>query len=154
MDRGRSLQETGRLLIHVSGPAAMGFAEVSAVMNGVSKHTSPDAILNLGVGSSGDSTDSLVVTIIGRSGRVEKPTSPVSTPSFEVPKRQVEPFQPAREKPSERTPEPVAAPQPKVTQDVLPLEPVARGRFDKIEPTIVEGEDLDVPTFLRLRLKK
>jgi cell division protein FtsZ len=31
---------------------------------------------------------------------------------------------------------------------------MARGRFDKIEPTIVEGEDLDVPTFLRMRLKK
>jgi len=154
MDRGRSLQETGRLLVHVSGPAAMGFAEVSAVMNGVSKHTSPDAILNLGVGSSGESTDSLVVTIIGRSGKVEKPVAAVSTPSFEVPKRAVEPFQPPKEKSPESAPEPVAAPQPKVTQDVLPLEPVARGRFDKIEPTIVEGEDLDVPTFLRLRLKK
>jgi cell division protein FtsZ len=41
-----------------------------------------------------------------------------------------------------------------VKQDVLQLEPVARGRFEKIEPTIVEGEDLDVPTFLRLKLKK
>jgi cell division protein FtsZ len=41
-----------------------------------------------------------------------------------------------------------------VQQDFLPLEPMARGRFDKIEPTIVEGEDLDVPTFLRMRLKK
>jgi cell division protein FtsZ len=43
---------------------------------------------------------------------------------------------------------------PKVQQPLLPLDPVTRGRFDKIEPTIVEGEDLDVPTFLRMKIKK
>jgi cell division protein FtsZ len=43
---------------------------------------------------------------------------------------------------------------PKVKQEDLPLEPITRGRFDKVEPTIVEGEDLDVPTFLRRKLKK
>jgi cell division protein FtsZ len=43
---------------------------------------------------------------------------------------------------------------PKVQQPLLPLDPVTRGRFDKIEPTIVEGQDLDVPTFLRMKLKK
>jgi cell division protein FtsZ len=43
---------------------------------------------------------------------------------------------------------------PKVKQEDLPLEPIARGRFEKVEPTIVEGEDLDVPTFLRRKLKK
>jgi cell division protein FtsZ len=41
-----------------------------------------------------------------------------------------------------------------VKQDFLPLEPIARGRFERSEPTIVEGEDLDVPTFLRLKIKK
>lgn len=45
------------------------------------------------------------------------------------------------------------APQPKVKQETLPFESVARGRFEKSEPTIVEGEDLDVPTFLRMRGK-
>jgi cell division protein FtsZ len=29
------------------------------------------------------------------------------------------------------------------------LRTVARGRFDKAEPTIEDGEDLDVPTFMR-----
>ena len=39
----------------------------------------------------------------------------------------------------------------KPKQEVLQFEPVARGRFEKSEPTIVEGQDLDVPTFVRLR---
>lgn len=31
----------------------------------------------------------------------------------------------------------------------MTLEPANRGRFEKSEPTIVDGEDLDVPTFMR-----
>ncbi|MEM9016726.1 MAG: hypothetical protein AAGC68_06910 [Verrucomicrobiota bacterium] len=38
----------------------------------------------------------------------------------------------------------------KQQQELLQLEPVAgKGRFAKSDPTIVDGEDLDVPTFLR-----
>jgi len=38
-------------------------------------------------------------------------------------------------------------------QETLQFEPVTRGRFEKSEPTIVDGQDLDVPTFLRRNLK-
>jgi cell division protein FtsZ len=34
-------------------------------------------------------------------------------------------------------------------QGLLPLEVKSRGRFDKSEPTIYRGEDLDVPTYIR-----
>ncbi len=34
-------------------------------------------------------------------------------------------------------------------QGQLPLEIVSKGRFEKIEPTIHQGEDLDVPTYIR-----
>jgi cell division protein FtsZ len=51
---------------------------------------------------------------------------------------------PAREK---------KAASPKARQETLQFEPVARGRFEKSEPTIVGGEDLDVPTFLRTKGK-
>jgi len=37
----------------------------------------------------------------------------------------------------------------KMRQTQLPLEIVSRGRFDRSEPTIHKGEDLDVPTYLR-----
>jgi cell division protein FtsZ len=65
-------------------------------------------------------------------------------------------------------PEPIVHPPPKkmgpqkveklqkpahAKQEVLQFEPVTRGRFEKSEPTIVEGEDLDVPTFLRKNVK-
>jgi cell division protein FtsZ len=38
-------------------------------------------------------------------------------------------------------------------QETLQFEPVTRGRFEKSEPTIIEGQDLDVPTFLRRNVK-
>ena len=37
----------------------------------------------------------------------------------------------------------------RLRQGMLPLEIVSRGRFDKSEPTIHKGEDLDVPTYIR-----
>ncbi len=38
-------------------------------------------------------------------------------------------------------------------QEVMQFESVTRGRFEKSEPTIVEGQDLDVPTFLRKNVR-
>jgi len=78
----------------------------------------------------------------------------------EAEEHEEDPTPPSSERP--RSPAPIrsAARQPtqpaptKEQQQTLQFEPVARGRFEKSEPTIVEGEDLDVPTFLRLRLKK
>jgi cell division protein FtsZ len=40
-------------------------------------------------------------------------------------------------------------PRTKMRQGQLPLEIVSKGRFDKSEPTIHKGEDLDVPTYIR-----
>lgn len=38
-------------------------------------------------------------------------------------------------------------------QEDFQFEPTFRGRFDDAEPTIVNGEDLDVPTFMRKKIK-
>jgi cell division protein FtsZ len=51
------------------------------------------------------------------------------------------------------TDEKAAAKSVPAKQEVLQFEPVTRGRFEKSEPTIVEGEDLDVPTYLRKNIK-
>ncbi len=48
---------------------------------------------------------------------------------------------------------PASAKNVQAKQEILQFEPVTRGRFEKSEPTIVEGEDLDVPTYLRKNIK-
>jgi cell division protein FtsZ len=50
--------------------------------------------------------------------------------------------------PKQARPKPVQA-----KQEQMQFEPVTRGRFEKSEPTIVDGQDLDVPTFLRRNVK-
>jgi cell division protein FtsZ len=61
---------------------------------------------------------------------------------------------------SQRVPKPDPKPKPPPTkkpeakQETLQFEPVSRGRFEKSEPTIIDGQDLDVPTFLRKGVPK
>jgi cell division protein FtsZ len=38
---------------------------------------------------------------------------------------------------------------PRMRQGQLPLEVLSKGRFEKSEPTIYHGQDLDVPTYIR-----
>jgi cell division protein FtsZ len=52
-----------------------------------------------------------------------------------------------------KEPQPVAEKKPQARQEIMQFEPVTRGRFEKSEPTIVEGQDLDVPTFLRKNVR-
>lgn len=82
---------------------------------------------------------------------------PISTEPPVTPIHNSEPEPPItpEEKPvawkEEKVPAEKSAPPAK--QEVLQFEPVTRGRFEKSEPTIIEGEDLDVPTYLRKNIK-
>lgn len=84
--------------------------------------------------------------LFGEDGTIQPPPAepPAATPT---------PVPPPPQKRTSRV-QPSAAPAkkpatPKAHQETLQFEPAARGRFDKSEPTIVEGEDLDVPTYMR-----
>ncbi len=78
---------------------------------------------------------------------------PVSN-TFEVLDPPEPPVTTPRRKPAPAKDEKVSAEKSAhAKQEVLQFEPVNRGRFEKSEPTIVEGEDLDVPTYLRKKIK-
>ncbi|MDR3404367.1 MAG: cell division protein FtsZ [Chthoniobacter sp.] len=67
-------------------------------------------------------------------------------PLFAEPAPAPEPVRTAA--PKQAKPKPIQA-----KQEQMQFEPVTRGRFEKSEPTIVDGQDLDVPTFLRRNVK-
>jgi len=74
--------------------------------------------------------------------------------AFEVADTPEPPVSTPRRKPAPAKEEKVSAEKSmQAKQEVLQFEPVNRGRFEKSEPTIVEGEDLDVPTYLRKKIK-
>jgi cell division protein FtsZ len=54
---------------------------------------------------------------------------------------------------TESKPPTAAGKKAEAKQETLQFEPVSRGRFEKSEPTIIDGQDLDVPTFLRKNVK-
>ena len=108
LDRGRLLDDAASVLVHLSGPPSLSFAEVGAVMQEIARQASEGSMLHLGVSTLPDKNAPVVVTILAKAG---------ASPS--------------------------AAAQPPVRQRRAPL--------PERQPTIVEGEDLDVPTFLRLR---
>jgi cell division protein FtsZ len=72
---------------------------------------------------------------------------PEAQPRLIVPKKKPPVI---KEPNSEKMPKPEKA---HAKQEVLQFEPISRGRFEKSEPTIVEGQDLDVPTFLRKNIR-
>ena len=57
--------------------------------------------------------------------------------------------------PSTRAAKPNGKPKPvrEERQEQMTFEPVTRGRFEKSEPTIIDGQDLDVPAFMRMNVK-
>ena len=94
---------------------------------------------------------------------------PMPTEAFQpaemIPIDEPPPVEPVLNKPepivstAHKKPAPVKEEKPPVEksaqakQEVLQFEPATRGRFEKSEPTIVEGEDLDIPTYLRKNIK-
>ena len=97
---------------------------------------------------------------------VDEPLPPLEAPVAASAPQVIEPEPPAEPQPRVILPKkkltmPVIAKEPKVSvekiaqakQEVLQFESVTRGRFEKSEPTIVEGQDLDVPTFLRKNVR-
>lgn len=69
---------------------------------------------------------------------------PPAQPRVILPKKKPAPF---------KEPRPAEEKKLHAKQEVLQFEPVTRGRFEKSEPTIVEGQDLDIPTFLRKNVR-
>ena len=83
------------------------------------------------------------------------PSAEPAPSTFEVLNTPEQPVNTPRRKPAPATEEKASAAEKsaQAKQEVLQFEPVNRGRFEKSEPTIVEGEDLDVPTYLRKKIK-
>src|SRR5205823_5755430 len=82
---------------------------------------------------------------------VDETPAPVPPPKRERPKI-------VAPKPSKAAPELIssaseAKAKAEAKQETLQFESITRGRFEKSEPTIVDGQDLDVPTFLRRNVK-
>jgi cell division protein FtsZ len=172
--KGSVLKDISSVLLLLSGPADLSFAEVQRAVSELERMAGDRCQVKVGVHAGETQGDRLELFLLASSGgtsrksaapsKVIAPT-PAPTPADPsdrvVPSEQPEP----REMPSEsivkkaaplkesRGSKTTKAGSSQQTQGVFDLESYQRGRFDKSEPTIVEGEDLDIPTFLRKGVK-
>ncbi|MBI3877744.1 MAG: cell division protein FtsZ [Verrucomicrobia bacterium] len=170
LNGGQLLTEADALLVSLVGGPGLAMAEINRVMETINRQC--DGI-HLVLGASVDESfgDKLSVTIVAsrriRDGEGSLPLDAVpatKTTSTEANMQFLDQVQTARPASRVVAPAPETTPekveqvlkhQPKrrksvkAMQGVLPLEIISKGRFEKSEPTLRNGEDLDIPTYVR-----
>lgn len=173
--KGSALKESHMILLLLRGAKDISFAEVQSVVGEIERIAGENCQIKVGVHSDGSPGSVLEVHLLASSGGVvRKPArehEPVVSRETENPDKSVVGLPRAgsvSHSSGQGGDEGTLFPVPtkvftktgkksvtasKQTQGTLDLDTVQRGRFDKSEPTIVAGEDLDVPTFLRKGIK-
>jgi len=160
LDEGRALAEADAVLVSLMGGKDLTMAEVNRVMEQISRQCEPAQII---MGAAVDETlkSRLCVTVIAAKNAVipaeattdlpERALSPGAMARLAPPAVPVAPplNLDQREQMMARRGVRARKPGSRMLQTQLPLAIVSKGRFDKSEPTIHKGEDLDVPTYIR-----
>lgn len=169
---GSALAGVPSVLLLLHGPADLSFAEVQIAVGEIERIAGERCQIKTGVHADRPSGSPITLSIVASTGGGHAAEKPAST---RLPEKESEPrttggkahdsgdipeVRPAPAKKIATTETPNSSKKPnnttsttKQTQGTLDLEPAQRGRFDKSEPTIVAGEDLDIPTFMRKGIK-
>lgn len=175
---GSALAGASTILLLLHGPADLSFAEVQIAVGEIERIAGESCQIKTGVHADLPAGSPISISVMASSGGArlsEKPVAPrvleKESQLRELPVREIvsdkaselldvprEKQAPSKEASAPETPTISKKTNSKVTtnkqtQGTLDLEPAQRGRFDKSEPTIVAGEDLDIPTFMRKGIK-
>jgi cell division protein FtsZ len=173
LDSGEALAQSDAVLISLVGGPDLSMGEVNRLMTQINRHCET-AKLVFGATIDESYTDKLGLTLIASRGpKVDLQPIP------SVPQERAQSLSAlGSDRPTfldpDKTDRPISrvfAPVPELTQETreqilsaggkrtrkkvsrlqkeLPLEIVSKGRFDKSEPTVRGGEDLDMPTYIR-----
>ena len=132
LEQGRLLGEAASVLTGIVGGSDLTVQEVGQIMQAIEQACSPGCSSYVGTFIDDQLGDAIrLVTLVS-----EFWTEP---PDVVAAKPQVAGVTAHRQT---RT-------KTKSTQTQLGLQPMGRGRFRNVEPTLLDGEDLDIPTFVR-----
>ncbi len=177
LEGGEMLAGAQSVLVSIMGGNDLSMAEVNRIMEQVNRHAE-GAHLILGAAISEEFNQRLSVTLVAsrfeslepdkKDGEIQQRSVAADAPevgthylSRQEPERHTQRFvAPPPELSAEKTQELLQArgmagggrrrkANNAFQQTQLPLEIVSKGRFEKSEPTIYKGEDLDVPTYIR-----
>jgi cell division protein FtsZ len=151
LDGGELLAKSDAILVSVLGGPDLTLADVQHAVEPVSRAASRAHVI-MGAAMDEAHTGRLTLTILAAGNLVPRRVAQAASP------RQIT----GRNSPlrlGSNLPAPTALPDPETKsngkkpaapkQESLPLDAMSKGRFEKGESTIYDGENLDVPTFLR-----
>jgi cell division protein FtsZ len=172
LDGGQALATADQVLVSLAGGQDLTLAEINRIMEQLNRHIENGQLI-LGTAIDAGNEGKISVTLLAaKNGKgtllsVESATETNRTfPSEpkEYTSSFIEDSETPRPQPRFVAPPPASTPErtlelmdkrsarrkgSKWTQELLNLEIVSRGRFEKSEPTIHHGADLDVPTYIR-----
>lgn len=178
LDSGKGLAEAEAVLVSIIAGTDLTMAEINRVMEHINSKCARAQVI-MGAAVNVDFQDRMAVTIVAsrgmelpvtrgakdfamhESGSQPQPSEELDTQFHRAPSaRPQSRFVPPPPAMSPEKMEQLASRQAgtasrgrkaasRLRQTQLPLEIVSKGRFDKSEPTIHKGEDLDVPTYIR-----
>jgi cell division protein FtsZ len=170
LDGGQMLGESEAVLVSLIGGPDLTMAEVNRVMEQVNRQCEHAQVM-MGAAIDGAFSERLAVTLIATRRNAEhasegtgaatsaegldqqllshtataRPGSRFVPPPPTLPSDQVQELLARQGRGGSRQRKTTS----RLRQTQLPLEIISKGRFDKSEPTIHKGEDLDVPTYIR-----
>jgi cell division protein FtsZ len=172
LDSGQALAEADQVLASIVASNNLTMAEINKIMEQLGRHVDQRQVI-IGTAIDHSQPDFISVTIIASKNGKAPAASALDAPT-DAPKELVSRTEGAAFLEEDSMPRPAprfVAPPPESTrentrhlleaqpssrkkknawkQELLALEIVSRGRFEKSEPTIHRGADLDVPTYIR-----
>jgi cell division protein FtsZ len=168
LDEGRALAESDVVLVSLMGGKDLTMAEVNRVMEQIGRHCEHAQII-MGAVVDEELKNRLSVTVIAAKHNSVAESSTAPTPvAASGDEGGSTTLRGATARSGTRCATPAAAfnldqreqllannsvrprkAASKMRQEQLPLAIISKGRFDKSEPTVHKGEDLDIPTFVR-----
>ncbi len=169
LENGQALEQADAVLISILGGPDLTMAEVNRVMEQIGGHCEQAQVI-MGAAIDEAFRDRLSVTLIAARRKAEPQRMRQTDAAAEDLDAQLLDSTSNLRQPSKFVPPPPSVPPdqirqfieaqrpgasalqtklPRLRQGQLPLQIVSKDRFEKTEPTIHKGEDLDVPTYIR-----
>jgi cell division protein FtsZ len=166
LDEGRALAGANAVLISLTGGKDLTMGEVNRVMEKITDHCEQAKVI-MGAAIDAGMANKLSVVLIAAKNSAEKSDISANPQELNIESNPAEGAgdglssgskferrslsgQPVHQRePAISRHGRVKRDKAKMLQTQLPLAIVSKGRFDKSEPTLHKGEDLDIPTYIR-----
>lgn len=147
LDRGRVLAQSGALMVSISGGPDLTLVDVQKIMSQLTTVARPGVKLFMGATVDEGWQNRIVLTVLAADSWSDE-ADKVARPVLGVDKK----AEPLALDAKVGTKPAVAVPG-RTIQPTLNFDTGDKGRFKNVEPTIYDGEDLDIPTFIRRGIK-